>query len=331
MDDPEVSIQNGWEANAARRALALVSGETLSMAGHPFLVAAEGIGRADELARLVGGFEAVASPHTATFSLVVEAPACPSRQADEIYSDVELWRDKDKLVLRNSAGVTGWADRSDIVIGGSNELARSLRAMFLPLTTHLLAHRDVFVIHAGAADSGNGAILYLGASGAGKSTLAGLSLAMGWDVLGDDTVALSSDGEEVLVLGLPRPPAVPADAAPEAAPGSSWLDARGRRHLDPSVLDTSAHQVIGTVMPFRAARGEDRCDRLSAPDLLHQLIGSFTSATTHHLLSLFLPIAAEVARHPGFTLPIGVDGPDRFTDAGDHLVAVESQLRRVLR
>lgn len=331
MDDPDVSIQSDWEATAARRARALVSGERLTIAGHSFLVTAEGIGHARELARLVGGFGPGALPHAATFSLVVEAPPCPPRPADETYDGIELWRDGDRLVLRSTTGVCGWANRTNIVIGGSNGIRESLRHLFLPLAAHVLAHHDVFVIHGGAADAGNGALLFLGPSGAGKSTLAGLSLAKGWDVLGDDIVALTTHDDGLWVIGVPRPPAVPVDAAPKDAAGSEELDPRGRRHLDPGVLDTSAHQVIGTVLPFRATDGEDRCDRTAAPELLHHIIGSFTSATTRGLLARFLPVAAMLARCPGYALPLQNTGSDRLTAAADHLVAVESQLRLALR
>jgi hypothetical protein len=147
-------------------------------------------------------------------------------------------------------------------------------------------------------------------------------------VLGDDTVALHADGGGVHVVGVPRPPAVPADAVPEVAAGSSWLDDRGRRHLDPGVLDRSSHPVIGTVMPFHASRGQEQYERAPAPFLLHLLIASFTSATTHHLLSRFLPVAAKVADYPGYTLPVEDDGPDRLTAAGDRLMAIESKLQR---
>lgn len=221
MDEPEVAIQSGWADTAARSARALVSGETLSIAGHSFLVAAEGISHASELAVLVGGFSAGPTAPTGSLSLVLDAPAPPPRRADETYDDIELWRDGETLTLRNGAGVAGWADRTTIVIGGSRQVAESVRTLFLPLVTHVLAHRGTFVIHGGAVDAGNGALLLVGASGAGKSTLAGLSLGKDWDVLGDDIVALSAADGQVRVVGVPRPPCPSTPLPMSPAPRTS--------------------------------------------------------------------------------------------------------------
>ena len=331
MDDPAAFTQSGSTATAARKARALVSGEMLSIADEPFLVRAESIDLARDLVRLVGGFPAATPPQSASLSLLKAAPECPARQPDEHYGYIELWRDGDRLWLRHDSGFTGWASTQELVVGGSGEVSEPLRRLFLPLLTHVLAHRDIFVVHGGAADAGGGAMLFLGATGSGKSSLVGLSLTRQWQILGDDMVALKPDGDEVTVIGIPRPPAIPAGALLNDFGNSEPLDGRGRIHLDPGILDREPRSLIGSVLPFRAMNGERHVSDVEGIDLFHELIGSFPAASNQELLRRFLPTAVAVAQLPAYLLPLASEGKDRFIDAGLRLDAVAAQLPHALQ
>jgi hypothetical protein len=223
------------------------------------------------------------------------------------------------------------ADRDGLEIGGLGEARDPLRRLFLPLVVHTLAFRDIFVLHAGAADAGDGAMLFLGSTGSGKSSLAGLSLARSWRVLGDDMVALTLERDGVTVTGVPRPPAIPAGALPEDLRRRSPLDPRGRVHLDPQILDRRRHKLIGSVLPFRAMNGERRAVPVAGTDRLHELVGSFPAATSRSHLARFLPIARIAAQLPAYRLPIAVEGTRQFIDAGARLDVVAAQLRAALR
>lgn len=56
----------------------------------------------------------------------------------------------------------------------------------------LISQDGEFVLHSGAVQSGDGAILLLGASGLGKSTLATSFHRDGWSLIGDDAVIISA-------------------------------------------------------------------------------------------------------------------------------------------
>lgn len=330
MDDPAAEIQSGSFAMAARRARALVSGEMLSIAHESFLVSAETIDLAESLVALVGGFPVAEGPPSARFSLTRNAIAGPTRVPDERYQSVELWRDADELWLRHDSGFTGWASPAEMRIGGNGEAEEPLRRLFLPLATHVLAHRGVFVLHGGAADAGAGAMLFLGATGSGKSSLVGLSLLRRWRVLGDDIVALMPEGDRVSIVGIPRPPAIPAEAVRGFVAKHATVDGRGRLVLDPHVLDTAAHPLIGSVLPFRALNRTERATEVAPTDLFHELVGSFPAASNPELLKRFLPIAGLVARLPAYRLPLAREGAERFIEAGAHLDAVATQLQAAL-
>lgn len=58
----------------------------------------------------------------------------------------------------------------------------------------LLAHQGYLVLHAGAIEQRDGAILLVGASGLGKSTLSSSFTNAGWPLLGDDAIVISTPG-----------------------------------------------------------------------------------------------------------------------------------------
>lgn len=328
MDEPAAATHSGSTESAARKTRALVSGETLSIGGEPFLVAADNIHHAQLLLTLMGGFPRAASAFAARFRLTATAPPCPNRPADHHYESIDEWRDGHDLWVRHTSGTAGWATPNAITIGGTGDIEEPLRRLFLPLIAHLLGHRNVFALHAGAIDAGDGAMLVLGSSGSGKSTLVGLSLSRSWQALGDDVVALVPNGaDDVSIIGIARPPAIPADALGAPFRESAPRDPRGRIHLDPRVLDTRPHKLIGTVLPYRAESSHGTIEKVMATDLLHEVVASFPSASNPGLLSRLMPIAGRVARMNAYRLPIARTGADRFNDAGLHLDDVALRIR----
>lgn len=328
MDDPSVVIHRDSAESAARKTRALVSGETLSIGGESFLVTADTIHLAQLLIALMGGFPIGKSPVTAAFALVEGAPPCPPGPADDCHENIEVWQDGPGLWLRHPSGAVGRASPDGVIIGGVGDDLEPLRRLFLPLIAHVLGHRGVFALHAGAIDAGDGALLILGSSGSGKSTLVGISLGKRWQALGDDVVALTpSGGGGVAITGIARPPAVPVGALQSRLHDGTPRDPRGRVHLDPALLDTRPHELIGTVLPYRSASREDDIEKVKATDLLHEVVSSFPGAASPGLLARFMPTAGRIARMDAYRLPIAGDGAARFSDAGLRLEDVARRIR----
>ena len=66
----------------------------------------------------------------------------------------------------------------------------------------LLFQRELLVMHGNAVRVGNGCAICVGQSGAGKSTLAGTFFKRGYQLLADDVVPISADGQAL--AGFPR-------------------------------------------------------------------------------------------------------------------------------
>lgn len=126
------------------------------------------------------------------------------------------WMDGDVCELSLARATDGYLlrfpDLADVVVCGNGEArvtglpgvsARTLRHLLLDqVLPRMLAQRGDLVLHASAASvSDSAAIVILGPSGHGKSTLAaGLATQSGGDVLADDCVVATIDGDRLLAV-----------------------------------------------------------------------------------------------------------------------------------
>ncbi len=118
--------------------------------------------------------------------------------------------------FRVSGGRTIAWSRSDPAVGDQD-----LRTFLLGSAVGaLLIQRGLLVLHGNALVKEGRAIVCLGHSGAGKSTLAFALMRQGWQLLADDLVAISPDGQ--VLPGIPRI--------------KLWEDAAAAFGLDPAVL-----------------------------------------------------------------------------------------------
>ncbi len=143
----------------------------------------------------------------------------------------------------------------DIVSTGAPH-ERSLRRIFQPVITHVLAHRGVFVIHAASMRRGERGLLALGETGKGKSTIALAAFQDDWRVMGDDLVALWIVDDTPMIRGLPKPMALPSDVAADAIPRAPRR--RDSRMGPPTPAACSRRTT-------RAAGGSARRDRRRRP------------------------------------------------------------------
>ncbi len=128
---------------------------------------------------------------------------------DHAVADVRYFDHRDEILVEHS-GVTMWCrpgSGSTIVHAPENANQRAWtvsRPMFTIALLEMLKRRRFYSLHAAAAETAHGDVILLaGESGSGKSTLA-LALARSkWPVLGDDTVFLVDDGEDLGVRSFP--------------------------------------------------------------------------------------------------------------------------------
>src|SRR5207245_2287338 len=83
--------------------------------------------------------------------------------------------------------------------------------LFPYVVTHLLALHDLFVLHAGAIQQDDRAVLVLGGTGTGKSTIVASAASAGWRALADDLVIVRIGSHGPEVTGIPKPLSVPDD------------------------------------------------------------------------------------------------------------------------
>ncbi|MEZ5313900.1 MAG: hypothetical protein R2862_09770 [Thermoanaerobaculia bacterium] len=178
-----------------------------------------------------------------------------------------------------------------------------------PLRWGLAAH-GVEVAHAAAVALDGRALLLAGRGGSGKSTLSVAALLGGFELLGDDYVALGAEGEphvhalfataKLDAASLARLPEL-GDAAPAApAPGEKAVLPLGPLFTDrlPSTRPLAAIVAprLGEAPALRRIGPAEALRRL-APSTLFQLPGSDVVA--------FGRLAALVRRLPAFELTVG--------------------------
>lgn len=252
-------------------------------------------------------------------------PELPERAPDETYDHCVAWREDAALGLRDFSGLAAWVTPELAYLGGSPaSLVEPLSRLFYPVVTHLLAHRERFILHGGAIVADDCAYLILGESGRGKSTLGLAALEAGWQLLADDGAILRREAGRCVVSGLPRPVAAPSDLGGRLA--GEWRpipgDPRGRQQLGPGHLGRGWWPVAGVVLVGHGLSPGGELAQSGGRKILSAILGSFCSVTDPQLLRRFFPLAADIGRLPGWTLGLGAEPGSRLAEAGSMLKQV---------
>jgi hypothetical protein len=294
--------------------MSLRSGEVFDVGDVPVLFRATDAVRASALRRFVSGF----SPATAHATVTVRArrPAVPSREADYAVDDFAVWADGAAMHADLGPDGRASATASSAVIGLTAEgAARSLPSALLIVLTHLLAHRDRFLLHAGAIARDGGAYVVAGPSGAGKSTLVAAALESGWQALADDMAIVRVDDAGLAVDGIRRPVAVPGDLGSALGDAPLSDDPRGRRIVPAAALEAGWFRAAGLIAVGHGIGPAGGLSDLGGVDALRLVRHSFTSTGNAALFRRFLAPAATLARLPGWRLDHGADATTRLAAA----------------
>lgn len=236
--------------------------------------------------------------------------------------DVQAWWD-DQLTLAHG-GLTATV-RGDVAhVGGEqHNPARGFRQLLPYLLTDLLGRHDRFVLHAGAVQRNDRAVLVLGGTGAGKSTTVVAAMADGWRVLSDDLVAVRRTATGVDVAGIPRPMAVPADVAARLGVAAEPIDGDPRqRVLVEAPLSRGWFPLVGTFVSGHASSTYGTNERLNGVDALRWVVYAHLARHERTRLHAYLPVAAAVVRAGVTHLSHGTDVDARCAEIAGFLRTV---------
>jgi hypothetical protein len=220
-----------------------------------------------------------------------------------------VWREDDSLIVDSGYGVRLRTGPQGSVIGGSAEgvsFPLAVRALLQPLLTHLLGLSGRLALHAAAIARADAAAVVLGGTGRGKSTVAYAASRAGWRLLADDLVVVRSD---LTVIGVHRPPHVPADIAADQAATLAG-DHRGRVAPDLS-LDTDRHQATAVLIVDHDT-GDSGAIAPLAPLAVAQLAFSSFPVSYPPFARAALPLAADLAALPSYELRLPADPAARL-------------------
>jgi hypothetical protein len=264
-------------------------------------------------------------PADVTIRHSVAPPPVPDRPADIELGRLAVWVDEPVVHVRDVTGATARLTEGLAAVGGGGAAAANgFHALFLFALTHLLAHRDLFVLHgAGIVRSGR-ALVVLGGSGSGKSTLAVAAVEAGWGLLADDMVIVRRSGSSLEAAGVPRAVLVPDDAGWELPTRPNERDARARRFVDAALV--SGWVPVGATIAVGHDDAPDGSLRqLAGQEVFAGVVGSFVSTPNPPLLRRFLPAAAALSRLPGWALGHGSDPRTRRAVAVALLTTLEAR------
>ena len=203
---------------------------------------------------------------------------------------------------------------------------QGVRRLFHPVITHILAHVDIFVVHAAAVRRADRGVLILGDSGQGKSTMALAALDDGWELLSDDLVGLRTDGQNTVIRGVPKPPAFPHDLAAASLDGAETLqwDWRRRRHLPVDRLDLRPTRLAAIVHVDHGTGPDATFDPISGDVAASEIMSSFSSVCDVPLMRRFFAVAVRAARVPRWNVHHGADPDVRLAEAARVLDALDA-------
>jgi hypothetical protein len=264
-------------------------------------------------------------PYLAEIEVSGAAPARPTREPDEVYGELSLWRDGDELIVESGGLLRGHVSATRAVIGGpaidGPFAAAMLRAVLHHVLSQLLSLSGRLVAHAAAVGQGGKAVLLLGESGRGKSTSAYIASLAGWALLSDDLVALRFAASGVEVLGVHRAVAVPPELVTADATDIGF-DARARRRPDVR-LEAGAHEVVAVAI-IDHGTGEGELVRESAMTVARAVLGSTPAGGHLGVAADALTMAGALAKLPAYRFCL----PDT---AGRRLARVPEWLDEVIR
>jgi hypothetical protein len=169
------------------------------------------------------------------------------------------------------------------------------------------------------------AYVALGPTGSGKSTLALAALSAGWQLLGDDMVAVRDAHTGLEVAGIPRRPAVPGDLGLTANGGRPLDDDhRARWGLPKGSLTGGWFPVAGVVFVGHGRTRTGALQPLAGEDALFRVLRAFSSSTDPRHLSRFFPVAGALTGLPLVELSHGNDASTRVRVARRLLERLES-------
>ena len=116
-----------------------------------------------------------------------------------------------------------------------------------------------------------------------------------WQALADDMTVVRAEGSRLLVSGIRRPVAVPADVAPSLGAVPAPGDARGRHVVPPSALESGWLPVVGLIAVGHGASSAGRLEPVAGQEALRLVLKSFTSVANPNLLRRFFGPAAAVS------------------------------------
>jgi hypothetical protein len=296
----------------------VLDGCTIDLLGLAIRLSAQELKSASALASLLRGARVLEGPAQVEIRACAHALAVPSTVAMNRGSEFEMWRpDPGELVLRHQSGLTARVGDNALDVGGdAASYAANFRRVFFTSLSFLAARHGRHVLHGAAIARDGHAILVLGGSGAGKSTLALCALRGGWDVMSDDLVGLRRVNRGLIVAGVPRPFAVPAELLDGGIETREMGgDHRQRRELPPHVISHGWYPIAGSLAVDHADTAGGVIERFDAHARLHLLLGSWTPRESDDEIRRLLPVAAEIARKPGVRLRLGRDAKTRVADA----------------
>ena len=274
------------------------------------------------IAHLIERLPPAPTPGDVAISYAPVGPPTPERPADLVLGRLSIWVDAPDVHVRDATGATAqMAERLVAIGGGGEQAANGFHALFLFALTHLLAHRDLIVLHGAGVVRDGRAFLLLGGSGSGKSTLAVAALEAGWGLLADDMVVIRRDGERLEATGVPRAVLVPSEHEWTVTTTALARDARGRL-LAAAELLADWFPLEATVAVGHASNADGALRPLPPLDVFAAVRASFVSGMNPPLLRRFLPTAAALSRRPGWALDHGSDPRTRRTVAAALLTAV---------
>lgn len=288
-----------------------------AVADVPVAFHAEDDPRRAAIDRLLSGLPTTEGPAEITVRYERRRPACPPRLPTHRYDDARIWHlERELFVQLDGTPVGARATPDGAQIGGNSErLGDAWQQLFHLTITHVLAHRDRFVLHAaGLVDRHDRAHVVLGNSGDGKSTLALAALTANWRVLSDDLVVVRAGADGPEATGIARRIAVPSDLGALESLDGRPLDGDHRRRyeLAAGTLSHGWYPIAGTIVVGHSASSVGELDPLGADAAMNAVLGAFSSVTDPLLLAELFPLAGAVCRLPRRRLGHGADPATRL-------------------
>jgi hypothetical protein len=295
---------------------------TIDVAGLALQLEAESVDDLDLLRRVVGEATTDAPPE-ATLVIGTRGPEVPERPPDFHGPYGDHWDDGTTHSFRHHWGFTAEVTAPRAALGGPATGYRrwvTVRNSMLFVLARLLLARERFLLHGAAVGRDDRALLVVGASGTGKSSLAFAAHLAGWNVLGDDMVAVEQSGPDLVVRGIPRVPSIPADVAATAAVDGEPLpqDGRARMELTGFRLDPRPALIKGVVICGHDD-GDGSLVAVTAPRALEALVPALVLSALPRPVSDWFPVAGRLARGPCTELRHATRPDERLRRAGELL------------